>query len=292
MANAEQAFLRQLERHSERLRAADAPPELFRRLLEAAATTGPRVAVFLVRQGQIKGWGSNGHAPDVADRQRSFSCPEGSGWLGRLVSGARWVHELRPAVGDPDFGQELPTESVGVPVRVAGRAVALLLAERTGEEAPWFPPALAMLGRIAGMRLELDLLGRKRQDGVAARDPHGAPDGPAVTSSDGTVPSTPPAAAEEALRASSPQGGRIATARRFARLLAADIRLYNEATVELGLRAGDLGQRLRDQLERGAQVFLERHGSLGPDALRILREAYVDVLANGDDSLLPPLEDG
>jgi hypothetical protein len=75
-------------------------------------------------------------------------------------------------------------------------------------------------------------------------------------------------------------------ARRFARLVATDIRLYNEDSVLLGRRHGDLGQRLREQMERGKETFERRFPDLGEDGDRILREAFVQVLAGGDPELL------
>ena len=79
----------------------------------------------------------------------------------------------------------------------------------------------------------------------------------------------------------------LAAAQRFARLVATDIRLYNEEAVVLGRRNRDLAERLGEHLVRGRQTFLRRHGSLGPAGLHILHEAFVQVLAAGDGSLLP-----
>ena len=81
---------------------------------------------------------------------------------------------------------------------------------------------------------------------------------------------------------------RLEAARRYARLVATDIRLYNEEAVMQGRRGGDLVQRLGDQIGRGKETFLRRHGSLGPTGLEILHEAYVQVLAGGDEALMPP----
>jgi hypothetical protein len=85
----------------------------------------------------------------------------------------------------------------------------------------------------------------------------------------------------------SPESPELAAAQRFARLLATDIRLYNEEAVVLGRRNRDLAQRLGEHLSRGKQTFLRRHAALGPAGLHILHEAYVQVLAAGDPSLLP-----
>jgi len=101
---------------------------------------------------------------------------------------------------------------------------------------------------------------------------------PAVAAVELTEPAAPPAGIDEQ---------QLDAARRYAKLVATDIRLYNEEAVVLGRRHGDLAQRLAEHLTRGKETFVKRHGSLGPVALEILREAYVDVLAGGDAELLP-----
>jgi hypothetical protein len=84
-----------------------------------------------------------------------------------------------------------------------------------------------------------------------------------------------------------PADSRRDEARRFARLIATDIRLYNEEAVVLGRRQGDLLRRLQDPIARGREAFVRRFGDLGDDGLRLLHESCVQVLAGGDDALLP-----
>ena len=80
---------------------------------------------------------------------------------------------------------------------------------------------------------------------------------------------------------------KLDAARRYARLVATDIRLYNEEAVAQGRKQGDLADRLGEHLGRGKETFLKRHGDLGPTGLELLHDAYVQVLAGGDASLLP-----
>ena len=82
--------------------------------------------------------------------------------------------------------------------------------------------------------------------------------------------------------------GRREEAQRFARLVATDIRLYNEEAVILGRRQGDLERRLSDLLERGREVFHRRFPELGHEGMHMLHEAYIQVLAAGDPALLTP----
>jgi hypothetical protein len=73
----------------------------------------------------------------------------------------------------------------------------------------------------------------------------------------------------------------------FARLVATDIRLYNEEAVMLGRRHRDLARRLHDHLHQGRESFRRRFPDLGDEGLTLLHEAFVQVLAGGDQSLLP-----
>jgi hypothetical protein len=99
-----------------------------------------------------------------------------------------------------------------------------------------------------------------------------------------SAPSTPssltPAAAAPAA------DPRLDAAKRFARLVATDIRLYNEEAVVLGRRNGDLADRLEEPIALGERSFNERFGDMGPDGTQLLQQALIEILAGGDRSLL------
>lgn len=70
-------------------------------------------------------------------------------------------------------------------------------------------------------------------------------------------------------------------ARRLARLLVSEIKLYNEKKVEEGRASNDLYERLKDDIDRSRQVFEERT----PEAIRreedFFRDELVRILADG-----------
>jgi hypothetical protein len=282
--------LHELETCVQSLADATRPAELFRRLLEGARLCAPRAAVFLVRQGEIKGWGCSGYDADTAAAQQAYSAGAEQGWLGALAARAETtVEHRRGAAGDPDFGQPASSESVAIAVRVRNRPIALLMAERSGSDQPWVPAFIGLLVRVAQMRLEMDLLQRKVAGAATAPTPAPAAtpapatplsDAPAAVAATGLDPAPEP-------QASPAESQETTAARRFAKLVATDIRLYNEEAVLLGRRNADLGERLGEHLTRGKETFLKRHGALGPSALEILHEAYVQVLAAGNEELLP-----
>ncbi|HKQ59974.1 MAG TPA: hypothetical protein VJS92_01740 [Candidatus Polarisedimenticolaceae bacterium] len=276
-----------LERQVQALASAESPSAVFRALLDGARFVAPRAAVFLVRGPQIRGWGSLGYDSSTAAMQRGFTGTVGNGWLGELASEAHsGVDFRRNASGDPDFGQSPAAESVGIAVRLKRKPIAVLMLERSADEVPWFPELLSMFVAVAQLRLELDLIRKKL--GESQDTEVGAP-APIATLP--VKPVSAPIVEEdspvEVVETGSAGDPEVSAARRFARLVATDIRLYNEEAVLLGRRHGDLVNRLAEHLDRGKETFLRRHGELGPVALQILHQAYVQVLAAGDANLLP-----
>lgn len=280
-------LLRAVESQVRALARCASPGEVFRRLLSATGIAAPRSSIFLLQGDRWRGWGSTGYAPEAADRQRAAEWPSDSPPLGELLRGGE--AEALHLESVPDFGQPDSSEAIAAPVRAGERLVAAVLSERAPDETPWHPEVVAILAHVAGSRLEAELLRRRREPPATAPDP-AAPrrDEAAVVGYDPTA-STPESGLAPVSEADSrrPDARRRQEARRFARLVATDIRLYNEEAVLQGRRHGDLARRLAEHLRRGRETFLRRFQDLGPEAIEHLRDAYVEVLAAGDGSLLP-----
>jgi hypothetical protein len=270
----EPAAVTQLAERIRRITDAESSAHALKALLGASQSAVPRAALFLVSQGNVQGWGSIGYPTSVAGAQRSYRVPADRGWLGALVRVADGKLSQRPdGDGDPDFGQAAPADVIGCTLCIDNRPIAVLVGERTSDESPWIPDALSTLARVAQVRLELFLLRRKIDRATAAGGVQEPGQGAEASV---PAPAPAPAAAPELDRA-----------RRYARLVATDIRLYNEEAVVLGQRNGDLSQRLGEDLGRGKQTFLLRHGELGAVGIQLLQEAYIQVLAGGDPALIP-----
>ncbi len=275
--------LQALDRQVEAIAGATSPVEVFQQIHRACRWAVPRAAVFLVRRGEVCGWSSTGYGPEVAEALRAHRSPLDAAW--------------RDLTRVPDFGQPAFDEARLLALEVKDQPIAFVLVERATGQGPWFPEALNLLAAAARLRLELDLAQRKL--GSTSRAPVVAPPAePAAASA--KAPASAASSETDDLRRTeldpepseidvrepvdSPE---ILAARRYARLVATDIRLYHEDAVLLGQRNGDLVQRLGNQLDLGKQTFLRRYGSLGPAALELLREAYVQVLAAGKAELIP-----
>ena len=298
--------LRDLDVRIQAMSRTESPAELFKALREACRLAAPRGSVFLVRRGRIQGWSAHGYDTEVTEAQREFKCGLDEGWLAALASTQEVIASKRPAgVTGPDFGQPVAAEAVGSAVRIQGKPIAILVAERQEGETPWHPELVGSLVTVAQLRLELDLALRRLQGAPAKRPAEkSAEPQPAQAVEQPAAQAAAPAAASMAEEAQAfrrdeptalepapeppPQGETdLEAARRYARLVATDIRLYNEEAVVLGRRNGDLGIRLEEHLDRGKETFMRRHGDLGSAGLELLHEAYVQVLAAGDAALIP-----
>ncbi len=75
-------------------------------------------------------------------------------------------------------------------------------------------------------------------------------------------------------------------ARRFARLLVSEIKLYNGAQVLDGRKNKDLYKRLRSEIDRGRQSYEKRFGKAVAKQFDYFHEEVVRTLASNDPSLL------
>jgi len=78
-------------------------------------------------------------------------------------------------------------------------------------------------------------------------------------------------------------------AKRFARLVVSEIKLYNEAKVSEGRRQKDLYERLKEDIERGRQMYAERVPGVVRDATNYFYDELVRILAGGDAGALGPM---
>jgi translation initiation factor 2 beta subunit (eIF-2beta)/eIF-5 len=75
-------------------------------------------------------------------------------------------------------------------------------------------------------------------------------------------------------------------ARRFARLLISEIKLYNEEQVEQGRESNDIYQRLREDIDRSREMFDKRISAEVRESQDYFQDELVRVLADGDPDLL------
>ncbi|MCX6552877.1 MAG: hypothetical protein NTY02_18060 [Acidobacteria bacterium] len=275
-----QAELAQVERIADGLRRLDAGRSLtdvLDVLIDASSKEAPRVAVLVVRGQKLFGWRVLGFGPEIDPRRIEVSVAE-SGLVGRAMRAAAAV-----ATGDAKAGESnatpfgpLPADCAGLamPVRVGGEIVAVMYADDAGvsqREVPsaW-PEVVEILARHAARCLEVLTVAR------VAQPSHPAPE--------------PPQAPRYAPQARSHQAGASAddedAARRYAKLLVSEIKLYHESAVNQGRRDRNLLDRLRSEIERARRLYDERVPAAIRSKTDYFGQELVRTLANGDAALL------
>ena len=166
---------------------------------------------------------------------------------------------------DPPFERgrsvELPEGAAGMPVAIGGQAVAVLYTET---EAPDSSPnaALEVLVRHAARCLESVTAFKAARAALVNGGTH-APGGADEASAD-----------------------EDAAARRYARLLVSEIKLYHESDVMAGRRERDLATRLGGEIARARVLYEQRVPAPIRQHADYFQDELVRTLANGDPALL------
>jgi hypothetical protein len=106
----------------------------------------------------------------------------------------------------------------------------------------------------------------------------------------GTPPQRPAATTAAPPAALSPEEQKAhEDAKRFARLVVSEIKLYNEAKVAEGRRQKDIYERLKEDIERGRQMYNERIPAGVRDHSNYFFDELVRILAGGDAGALGPM---
>lgn len=261
-----QAQLAVVERLLTAIRSMDAGRSLtdvLSALTAAAAAEAPRVALFVVNGAELRGLKSVGFDTDALLQAGA----DDDGLLGDVLRRREPVVTAQGAgPAAPSFAA-LPADraAIAVPLLVGAQPVAVLYADDAADGTPaspasW-PEAIQILGRHASVNLA---------HLTAAR------------AADAMRRSMAPAAA-----ASPQQGPEDGTsARRYARLLVSEIKLYNEAAVKVGRQKRDLLERLKPEIERAMKLYSQRISPAIDARGALFQQELVQTLADGDASLL------
>jgi len=278
-AAARQSELAQLDRIVAAIRRFDQARSLtdvLDALGDVTSREAPRVALFLVRGGHLAGWRASGFGPAIDPRAIEVANDESS-LLWRAIASGLALSTTDAPSGDrwtTPFGQ-LGHDAAGlaVPVRVGGETVAVIYADDATDgpravPSAW-PEVVEVLARHAARCLEVLTMSRTAPQTAA-------------------VPPKPPAprtAAPERV-AAAPRAEDDESARRYARLLVSEIKLYHEAAVTEGRHEHNLVERLGSEIERARKLYEERV----PIEIRSRADHFgqelVRTLANGDPALL------
>ena len=258
--------------------------EVLDALALAAAREAARAAVVVLRNDRIQGWRLSGFGPrDSQPKSIDLALSE-CGVIGLAIGAARAVttRDSESASIGPGF-ETLPADRMGlaIPVIVGGRVVAVVYADAVtldGHErhvpSSW-PELIEVLARHAGRCLEA-LTTRRTM--------------PKIPAPASVTPAHPPAASTEAPPGASTMmqltDGVTDAARRTARLLVSEIRLFHEPAVNEGRRHRNLLTRLAPEIEKARQAYNEQVPSGVRAHTDYFHQELIHTLAGGDAALL------
>lgn len=269
---------------------ATSAPTALNLLLTQAVRHGRRAVLFILRKGELWAWSALGAEGEKLSLPRLTLRPEESPALSGALQAQKTVRAGAAETWAERLGGPAAEGAAAVPLVSADRCTAVLWFEAGARAAPGALEAVECLAAAAGITLEL----------IAHKRPGTLPSGGRVTPDERAIgASLPYALGEEAPAAAAstsppaPPGPGLARqhedARRLARLLVSEIKLYNEDKVVLGRKARDLYQRLREDIERSRQVYMERVATEVRASTDYFQQELVASLAEGDESLLGPV---
>ena len=288
-----------------------AQTDILRSLLEGCAKFCSRAALFVIRAGVANGWQARGFSDDGAVKK--FQVDTGKG----LAARAFQSQNLAAAAAiefDGAFNQEVGNPADGnaliLPLVVKEKVAALVYCD-CGTEKAWQidNSALQLLVRTAGLWIELLSL-RKTAGSVAtdseapaamaaaaaavpppapvAAAPPPPPPAPVVEAAPPPPPPAPPAAASAASEPAISSGDEELhkKAKRFAKLLVDEIKLYNKDRVAQGKQNGDIYERLKDDIDKSRATYDKRYGSTPAASADYFSKEVVRILADNNPELM------
>lgn len=288
--------------------------EILDAMIEGAAQFAARTALFVVRGANAVGWRARGFSDNEAVRSSPLELSVGLAAKAVQARGA--VTGTGPEFM-PDFDAKFGAaaqESLMVPLLVRDKAVALIYADGGTDGTHVDRPALQSLVRTTGLWLEV--FATRKATGAPIAAPSAAQEAPqamaaAATAAPAVAPVVAPAvespapepeptpveaaAAREPASAPAPAAAPIPAgedgevhkkARRFAKLLVDEIKLYNQGKVSEGRQHRDLYDRLKEDIEKSRASYEKRYGNTIAKDGDYFTQELIRILADNDAGLL------
>lgn len=258
--------------------------EILRHLLEGEARFAGRVALFVVKGANVNGWQGIGFDDNEAIKTLSLST--GAGLVGKAIQ------SRSPAGGstqefDSSFASSMKSpaddQCLVLPLVVKDKVAAVVYADcGTAKGGTLDASGLQALTRFAAVWLELAAI---RKAGGAAVDDAPAPQ-PAATSAAASATTSAAPAAAAASAPVSEEDELQKKARRFAKLLVEEIKLYNQPKVDQGRQNKDLYDRLKEDIEKSRAMYDKRYAESAVASADYFTQELIRILADNDAVLM------
>jgi hypothetical protein len=244
--------------------------EILDTLVSYAGGAAARAGILIVRDNALRGWRFVGFGSGL-DAAAQVEVPVDAGGIIADAVRSETAAMSEAASAAPEFAA-LPDgrRMQAIPVLLAGKVIAVLYADEGLEgdtDRQAWPAAVEVLTRHAARALEA-ITALKAAQAITGQ--------PGVGREHGVE-----------------HGGRAASAnedddaaKRYARLLISEIKLYHEPDVIAGRRERDLGSRLGGEIARARVLYDQRVPARGAGAVDYFHDELVRTLADGDASLV------
>lgn len=257
--------------------------DILKALLEGTSKFSARAALFVVRGSTLAGWQARGF---VDDNVRGLSLDGAKGLASRTIHDRTRVSASASEFDSAFIAQQgSPSDGNATlfPLVVKDKVAALLYCD-AGREAGHHNDysAVEVLTRYTCLWLEHAASKKHSGEGVeAASTPAPITATPSPVASNAEVISEPsldnvPADEQEVHK----------KAKRFAKLLVDEIKLYNQSKVAEGKQNRDLYKLLREDIEKSRATYDKRYGSTPAGPAKYFDSEVVRILADNDRSLL------
>jgi hypothetical protein len=263
--------------------------------LNGIAQFAARTALYVVKAGQLTGWQSRGFENEGSIKGFTMA-PEG---LSARAMSDREPVSAAAVEFSSDFvkthGNPADGNATVFPLVVREKVSALIYVDG-GAAGIADLSAVRVLVRSAAMWLEI--LALRKFSGNAAETEGSTEASPAPMASAAAAASARAPAPVQAAPGPAPVPASAAVApapgdeevhkkaKRFAKLLVDEIKLYNQKKVEEGKKNKDLYTRLKEDIDKSRQTYDKRWGASAAASADYFQSELVRILADGDASLM------
>lgn len=277
---------------------ANGQADILKAMLDGAAQFTARAALFVVKAGNLTSWQARGFTNDV----RGVNISGSSGLAGRALSDKEPVSAAAVEFDSAfigTYGNPADGNAHLHPLVVRDKVAAILYTDAgTASEGASDQSAVRVLVRSASSWLEIIALRKSggaavesAPEPVAAAAAAPAPT-PPVTAAPEPPPPPPPAPSASpspapATDGLSPEDQEVhKKAKRFAKLLVDEIKLYNQAKVSEGRQNKDLYSRLKEDIDKSRATYEKRYGATVAAGAGYFNAEVIRILADNDPSAL------
>jgi len=252
--------------------------DILRHLLVGEARFAGRVALFVVKGNAISGWQGIGFEDN--DTIKTLSIQTGNGLAGKAIQ-TRTSASGSAQEFDAGFVRAMKASVDGqclvLPLVVKDKVAAVIYGDAgTVPGGALDSSGLQALTRFAAIWLELAAL--RKVGGTSAMEEVAQPH--AAVAMAASAPASAPA------NTGSEEDELHKKAKRFAKLLVEEIKLYNSAKVTAGRENRDLYERLREDIEKSRATYDKRYADGPVASANYFNQELIRILADNDVALM------